>query len=93
MCSDFELKEGKFILEMQCSRWDPTKTQCLGPQEWLSWMTSLSHVPEHSFWEDLLHDLIRHKGEVDKLVVPNVLLSTLFEDGNFSLFPITWIFT
>lgn len=77
---------------MQLSRWDPTRAHCLGPQE-LSWITSLSHVPEYSVWEDWLHDFIRHKCEVDKLVVPSVLLSTLSEDGNFSLFPVTWIFT
>jgi len=32
------------------------------------------HVPWHCFQEDLLHDLSQHKGETDRLVVPQVFL-------------------
>ena len=35
------------------------------------------HAPQHSFQEDLLHDLALHRGEAEKLIVSWVILSTV----------------
>lgn len=35
------------------------------------------HVPLKSFQEDLLHDLVRHRGETDRLAVPQVFFFNL----------------
>ena len=52
------------------------------------------HVPEHSFQEDLLYDLARHRGETDWPVVPWVFLFSLFKNGSYvSPFPFSGKFT
>ena len=52
------------------------------------------HVLSHSFQEDLLHDLARHRDETDWPVVPQVLLFTLVYNGDYVFpFPVTGNFT
>lgn len=47
------------------------------------------HLPQDILKEDLFHDLPRHRGESDRLVVPRVLLSTFLKNAcNASLFPV-----
>ena len=41
------------------------------------------HVPQHSFQEDPLHDLARHRGETDWPVVPWVFFFSLFKNGGY----------
>jgi len=47
------------------------------------------HVPYHSFQEDMLHDLDRHRGETDWPVVPRVFHFTVLKTGvMFPLFQV-----
>ena len=48
------------------------------------------HVPWHSFQEDLLYDLARHRGETDGPVVPRVFPFTVFKNGVMFLLSSHW---
>ena len=52
------------------------------------------HVPEHSFQEDLLHDLSKDRGETDWSLVLWVFLFPLFKNGGWvSPFPVSGTLT
>jgi len=59
---------------------------------WLTWITSSFHVCLN-FQEDLVRDFPRHRGEANQPVIPQVVRSPFFKDGNdVSLFPVTRVF-
>ena len=49
------------------------------PYWFLLYHLPVFHVPQNSFQEDLLHDLPQHRCEIDRLVVPRVILFTLLK--------------
>ena len=47
----------------------------------VSFHLPIFHVPSQSFQEDLLHNLLWHRGEAGSSAVPQVILRTLLKNG------------